>query len=160
MTPNRRLVWIALGAIVVAVLVSALWPRNGEGSVADHTRRLAAEFRCVDCEGLSVADSATASARVQRQDIAARIRRGESDAEIRRVYVDRFGESTLLKPAGSGLGIIVWGLPVMALLLGAVGLAVALRRWQQKERLTASPGDVTAVEQYREAHPTLEDSDE
>ena len=160
MTGGRRLVWVALAATVAVVLVIALWPSGGEGSVAEHTRRLAAEFRCVDCEGLSVADSATASAREQRRDIAARIRRGESDAEIRRVYVDRFGESALLKPSGAGIGIIVWGLPVMALLLGGVGLAVALRRWAQKERLTASPGDVTAVEQYRATLPHPEQSDE
>ena len=60
---SGALVWIALGVVVLAVLVVALWPRSGTESVSAHTRRLASEFRCVDCEGLSVADSSTASAR-------------------------------------------------------------------------------------------------
>lgn len=159
MTRGRRLVWVVLAGTVITVLVLALWPDAGPGSVADHTRRLAAEFRCVDCEGLSVADSSTASARVQRRDIAARIRRGESDGEIRRAYVDRFGESILLKPSGSGIGIIVWGLPIVAVLLGAVGLAVALRRWQGQDRLTATPDDIAEVEQYRAEHSRSEQPD-
>ena len=110
----------------------------GRRRCAARTRSLASELRCVDCEGLSVAESATASARQQRRDIAARIRRGESDDEIRQVYVDRFGESILLKPSSDGIGVIVWALPVVVLLVGAGGLvarapalAAANRAWSR-----------------------------
>ena len=122
-------------SLVVGALAYAAWPRGGDESVAAHTRRLASELRCVDCQGLSVADSATQTARATRADIAARIRRGESDAEIRQVYVDRYGETVLLKPASDGLGVLVWALPIAALVLGAGGLVLALRRWQRQPRL-------------------------
>ena len=160
MSAGRRMVWVGLAVTVVASFVFALAVGDSDESVAAHTRRLAAEFRCVDCEGLSVADSATASAREQRRDIAARIRRGDSDAEIRQYYVDLFGESTLLRPSGSGIGIVVWGLPIMAVLFGAIGLGIALRRWRRRERLTASAGDVEAVERHRAARPDPEASSE
>src|SRR5262245_30893954 len=124
--------WLLLGVIVVVVVAVAAWPRGGDESLDAHTRRLASEIRCVDCQGLSVADSSTGTARATRADIRARIRRGESDADIRRVYVDRYGETVLLKPASSGIGVLVWALPVAALLLGAGGLVLALRRWQRE----------------------------
>ncbi len=143
-----RTAWGVLGAVIVVVLVVALWPR-GDASVASHTQRLAGEFRCVDCEGLSVAESNTESAREQRRDIAVRIRRGESDGEIRRAYVDTYGESILLKPAGDGIGILVWGLPVLALGLGAVGIWVAIRRWQRQPRLAATAEDDALVAEHR-----------
>jgi cytochrome c-type biogenesis protein CcmH len=143
-----RISWAVLGAVVVVVLVVALWPR-GDESVASHTRRIAAEFRCVDCEGLSVADSNTASAREQRRDIAARIRRGESDGEIRRAYVDTYGESILLKPSGDGIGVLVWGLPILALGLGGIGLWLTIRRWQRQPRLTATAADDAVVAEHR-----------
>ncbi len=149
MSGGRRAVWIGLALVVVAVLVAALWPRSGTESVGAHTRRLASELRCVDCEGLSVADSSTASAREERRDIAVRIRRGESDAAIRQAYVDTFGESVLLRPSGSGVGILVWGLPIMAVLLGAIGLGVALRRWSRQPRLTPTAADEAMVEEAR-----------
>jgi cytochrome c-type biogenesis protein CcmH len=147
---SRRAVWIALAVVTVAVLVVALWPRSGTPSVAARTRSLASELRCVDCEGLSVADSSTRSARLVREDIAARLRRGESVDEIRQYYVDQNGESILLKPSSRGIGILVWALPVIALLLGAAGLVVALRRWQRQPRLVATEADETLVARARE----------
>src|SRR3954453_4348893 len=129
MSRPRRLLWLGIAVIAVVALAGALWPRSGTPTVAARTRSLASELRCVDCEGLSVAESSTASARQTRRDIEARIRRGQSDEDIRQVYVDRFGESILLKPSSSGIGVIVWALPVIVLIVGAAGLALALRRW-------------------------------
>ena len=149
MSRGRKLAWVGLAAVAVVALAIAVWPRGGTPSVAERTRSLASELRCVDCEGLSVADSSTASARQTRLDIAARLRRGQSEDDIRQVYVDRFGESILLKPSNRGIGILVWALPVIALLLGAGGLVVALRRWQRQPRLAASAADEALVARAR-----------
>jgi cytochrome c-type biogenesis protein CcmH len=146
---RRWLPWIVLAVLVAGVLAYAAWPRSPDESVAAHTRRIASELRCVDCEGLSVADSATSTARATRADIAVRIRHGESDAEIRQVYVDRYGESVLLKPSSNGLGILVWALPIAALLIGAGGIVLALRRWQRQPRLHASAADEEIVAEER-----------
>jgi cytochrome c-type biogenesis protein CcmH len=135
---------LTLGTIVVAA-----WPSGGDESVSARTQSLASELRCVDCQGLSVADSATSTAKATRADIAARVRRGESDGEIRRVYVDRYGEAVLLKPASSGLGALVWAIPIAAMLLAAGGLVIALRRWSRQPRLVASPEDEALVRQER-----------
>jgi cytochrome c-type biogenesis protein CcmH len=146
---RRWLPWIILGVLVVGALAYATWPRGGEESLSAHTRRISSEIRCVDCQGLAVADSATQTARATRADIRARIRRGESDAEIRQVYVDRYGETVLLKPSSDGIGVLVWALPIAALVLGAGGLAFALRRWQREPRLTASAADEALVAEER-----------
>ena len=104
--------WIVLGVVAVVVVAWVAWP-SGSESDADRARALAAELRCPDCESLSAADSQTQSARAIRRDLRDRIVEGQSDAEIRQVYVDRYGESILLKPEQSGLGLLVWGLPVL-----------------------------------------------
>jgi len=146
---RRWLPWIVLGVLAVGAIAYATWPRGGDESLDAHTRRVAAEIRCVDCQGLSVADSATQTARATRADIRARIRRGESDAEIRQVYVERYGETVLLKPASDGIGVLVWALPIAALVLGAGGLVIALRRWQREPSLTASAADEQLVAEER-----------
>jgi cytochrome c-type biogenesis protein CcmH len=146
---RRFLPWIVLAVLVVGALAYAAWPQSGDDSLTAHTRRIASELRCVDCEGLSVADSATQTARATRADIKARLRHGESDAEIRQVYIDRYGESVLLKPSSDGLGLLVWALPIAALLLGAGGIVLALRRWQRQPRLVASAADEELVAQER-----------
>ena len=149
MSTGRKLVWVGLAVLAVLVLAVALWPSRGTPTVRARTRSLASELRCVDCEGLSVAESSTASARQTRRDIEARIRRGQSDQDIRQVYVDRFGESILLKPSSSGIGVVVWALPVIVLVVGAGGLVLALRRWGRQPRLVASDADEALVAQAR-----------
>jgi len=146
---RRWVPWIVLGVLVVGAIGYALWPHGGTESLDAHTRRIASELRCVDCEGLSVADSATQTARATRVDIRSRISHGESDAEIRQVYIDRYGESVLLKPSSDGIGVLVWALPIAALLLGAGGIVFALRKWSRQPRLVASAADEELVAKER-----------
>jgi cytochrome c-type biogenesis protein CcmH len=140
--------WIVLGVISVAVIAWVAWP-SGSPSDAERARTLAAEFRCPDCESLSAADSQTQSARAIRRDLRDRIAEGQSDAEIRQVYIDRYGESILLKPEQSGLGLLVWGLPALFVVLAGAGLVVAFRRWSRTTPMTASEADEELVRSAR-----------
>lgn len=150
MTLRRWLPWVVLGAVVLVVIVLAAVPDTAR-SDADRARDLAAELRCPDCEGLSVAASSTTSGRTIRADIRARVHRGETDEEIRQVYVDRYGESILLNPEGGGIGVIVWAVPVVALVLGAAGLVLAMRRWRHQPRMVVTDADEDLVASIR--HP-------
>lgn len=143
--------WLSLGLLVVGVLAWAAWPASEPPTVREHSQELAAELRCPDCEGLSVADSATTSGRAIRADLRRRISAGQSDAEIRQVYVDRYGDSILLKPEGSGIGIVVWGLPVAAVVIGAGGLTYAFARWRRAPKMHATDADEALVRSIRRA---------
>lgn len=144
----RTLTWIALVVVAVAALVWALRP-SGTRTDAERARDLAAEIRCPDCESLSALDSQTGSARAIRRDLRLRVDAGESDAEIRRTYADRYGDSILLKPAGDGLGLLVWGLPVVVLVVAAAGLVVAFRRWRSSPASPVTDEDAALVERAR-----------
>lgn len=151
---TRRLApWIALAVVVVGVLAWVVVRDDDGGSVRARARDLASELRCPDCEGLSVADSSTASARAIRADIRERLQAGQRPADIRQVYVDRYGESILLKPRGDGLGLLVWGLPVAVILLGAAGITVAIRRGRAEPRRHATSADEALVERARDHAP-------
>ena len=85
---------------------------------------LAAELRCPDCQGLSVADSQTASAREIRRQVDELVAAGATDDEVRAHFVDRYGEWILLAPTSPA----AWILPFAALALGVAGLAAWLVR--------------------------------
>ena len=140
--------WIVLGVVAVVVVAWVAWP-SGSESDTDRALTLAAELRCPDCESLSAADSQTQSARAIRRDLRDRVAEGQSDAEIRQVYVDRYGESILLKPEQSGLGLLVWGLPVLFVVLAGAGLVVAFRRWHRATPMTATEADEELVRSVR-----------
>lgn len=124
---------VVLGALLFGAVAFALWPNGSSESIDEHTNRLATEFRCVDCEGLSVAESSTASARAQRRDIETRIRDGQSDATIRRVFTNRFGESILLEPPAEGVGLLLWAMPITVIIVGGGCLVLAIRRWRRAD---------------------------
>jgi len=52
----------------------------------------------------------------------------------------------VLKPEASGVGALVWILPVSALLLAGGGLALAFRRWRRQPAMAATDEDRALVE--------------
>lgn len=152
MRARRLLPWLGLAAVVVASLVVAAGSGGDAGtSPATRVERISEELRCPTCQGLSVADSPSSTARAIRDDVARRIAQGESDDEIKAAYVDRYGEWILLRPSASGVGSLVWALPAAGLVVGAAGLGLAFRRWRREPRLEASEADRALVERARVA---------
>jgi cytochrome c-type biogenesis protein CcmH len=147
----RVLAWAGAGVLLIGALVWAAWPSGGPATSGQRAHTLATELRCPDCEGLSVADSSTPSAQAIRADLGRRTNAGQSDSSIRSVYVARYGTSILLNPPASGLSLLVWVLPVIALALGAGGLAFAFRRWRREPRLRATDADEALVRGARRA---------
>lgn len=150
MRPGAKLLpWLALGVLVMGALVVGGTSGRSDPSPAARARGLAAELRCPVCQGMSVADSPSPTARAIAEDIRRRVDAGETDAEIRQAYVDRYGEWILLQPAGSGFGALAWALPVAGLVLGAGALALTFRRWRREPAFAPSDADRALVEQAR-----------
>jgi cytochrome c-type biogenesis protein CcmH len=141
--------WLVL-AVVVLIPVAVLVARSGPSRApASRAARLENELACPVCTGESVADSNAPESRAIRVDVVRRIRAGQSDTEIRDAYVAIYGEHVLLTPSNGGLGVIAWGVPVIAIVLGAAGITFALRRSSRSPRLAATAADAEVVERQR-----------
>jgi cytochrome c-type biogenesis protein CcmH len=140
---------LALAAVMV-IAVAILVARSGPSHTpAARATRLENQLACPVCTGESVADSNASASRAIRADIVKRIRAGQGDVEIRDAYVATYGEHVLLTPSNGGLGVIAWGLPVVALVIGAGGIVLALRRWSVTPRLAATADDAEVVNRER-----------
>jgi cytochrome c-type biogenesis protein CcmH len=123
---TRWLPAAALGALlglVALVATIALRPAVAP-SAAERADALAAQLRCPDCQGLSVADSPSQSAQEIRRQIDALVAGGAADDQVLAHYVNRYGEWILLAPTSP----LVWLLPFGVVLAGAAGLAAWLLR--------------------------------
>ncbi|MEY2567476.1 MAG: cytochrome c-type biosis protein CcmH [Actinomycetota bacterium] len=127
---RRWLPWLALVVVVVVALAVGASGSTGGTSAAARSSRLAKEVRCPTCRGLSAAESDAKAAQAVRAEIRSRVDSGQSDAQIRAYLASRYGDDILLRPQGSGVAGLVWALPVVVLVCGAAGLAVAFRRWK------------------------------
>jgi cytochrome c-type biogenesis protein CcmH len=148
---RRLLPWFALGIVVVVALAVLVARSSSSDSIEARARRLEKRLACPVCTGESVAESNAPEARALRVDIRDRLENGQSDDEILDAYARVWGERVLLEPSDDGLGLVAWGLPVLALLAGAAGVGFALWRWTREPRLAASGADEVLVARARES---------
>ena len=93
------------------------------------TTRLASELRCPVCQGNSIQDSPSELAQQMRDVIRDQLRSGKTPEEVRAYFVDKYGEWILLAPRAEGLNLIVYLVPVVAVLLGGLIVWRTVRKW-------------------------------
>ena len=83
--------------------------------------------RCPSCDDLSVAVSNATSAIAVRHEIATKVHEGQSDNKILTSLESAYGTSILLSPPTSGVGVLLWVVPIVGLLV-LIASAVRLTR--------------------------------
>jgi cytochrome c-type biogenesis protein CcmH len=124
-TATRIAVVLGLAALALALVVAGI-PRSETS--ADRVARLAAELRCPVCQGLSVADSPSDTAREMRGLIAQRVAEGRTDDEIRAEFRRAYGDWIFLSPPLFDARGAVWLVPLVVVIIGFAVIAVRLAR--------------------------------
>ena len=121
-------------AILAGLLIAPGWAgASSRASLPD----IEDEVMCPIC-GTLLELSNSPQAERERAFIRRQIARGRSKQQIEDALVAEYGDEVLAVPRGSGFDLSAYLVPVLALLLGTVALAVGLVRWRRRgER----PGD-------------------
>jgi cytochrome c-type biogenesis protein CcmH len=124
-----------------AFAIAMIWLQTA--ALAQHPARhveeqavyeIANQLRCVVCQNLSVADSPSEMALQMRSVIKERLAAGDSPDQVVRYFVDKYGDWILLSPPRHGFSLLVWIFPFVAVIVGIVIVAFALRRWTRRAR--------------------------
>lgn len=113
--------------LVLAVLAGAA-PAAAAPTLEDRVSAIARELMCPVCAGQTVAESNAQLAVQMREEIRARLARGETREQILTYFVGQFGDAVLAAPPKRGAGLVLWLMPVAALLAGLVVMLRYLRR--------------------------------
>lgn len=114
-----------LTAVLLAALpVAAVEPDEilADPKLEARARALSLELRCLVCQNQSIDDSNAPLARDLRLLVRERLKAGDSDADVMRFVVARYGDFVLLRPPFNWKTLILW-LSAPAILIG-VGLAL------------------------------------
>ena len=76
------------------------------------------ELRCLVCQNESLASSHAELAQDLREEVRGLIRQGQSDAEIKRFLVQRYGDFVLYRPDFKPTTYLLWVGPFVLLFLG------------------------------------------
>lgn len=108
-------------------------PPPTESSPYDaETFRIADQLQCPVCQGVTVAYSNSGLAQQMRVLIKKKLEQGENQEQILQYFVERYGEGILTTPPKQGLFLLVWLLPIAALLVGVVIVTGALKNWRPR----------------------------
>jgi len=148
---------LAIGAsLAVLALALALAARPAPETAAGRVDHVASELRCPVCQGLSVRDSPSETAREMRDLVALRVAEGKSDDAIRDEFRAAYGDWIVLRPPLLSPAGLVWLAP---LLLVAGGAALALRLARAPASAPAGPPDQAALAALRERVARDEEAD-
>lgn len=99
-------------------------------------RDLSTGLRCMVCQNQNIDDSDAPLARDLRLLVRERLKKGDSDDQVRDYLVARYGDFVLLKPPLRPYTLILWITPAIVL-LGAAGFTIARLRAQKPAPVAA-----------------------
>ena len=117
-----RALLVALVVLGLAAPAAAVPPKTSLSDLED-------EVMCVEC-GTPLVVSQSPVANQERAFIMREIAAGKDKRQIKAAMVAEYGDEVLADPGRGGFNATLWVLPILLVLLGAAGIAVALRRWR------------------------------
>ena len=88
---------------------------------------LAKQLRCPQCQNQNLVESNSPVAKDLRLKVYQMVRDGKTDEEIVEFMTHRFGDFVLYDPALSQRTIVLWFLPILLLVVGAILAFLAVR---------------------------------
>ncbi len=139
-----RRVLISL-ALIASLAAPAFAVQPGE-QLADpaleaRARVLSKTLRCMVCQNESIDESNAPLAKDLRILVRERLQAGDSDATVREFLVTRYGEFVLLQPRFGTRTLLLWGIPLLVLVLGGVFFVLPLARRQPEPQKALSAGE-------------------
>jgi len=116
----------------------------------DRINDIAKELNCPTCTGINLADCRTLTCEQWRDKIGELVDQGYDNQEVLDYFATRYGVQVLLEPPRTVFALILWFLPVLALLAGGGWLFYTIRGWTNGtgQIATAAAGTETQPASY------------
>ncbi len=90
-------------------------------------RTISEKLRCLVCQNQSIDASDADLAHDLRVIVRERLTAGDTDEQVLDYVVARYGEFVLLEPRFSARNMLLWGTPLLGLLLGGTAIIILFR---------------------------------
>lgn len=106
----------------------------------DEVNAIAKQLYCPVCENTPLDVCPTEACRQWRELIRDQLAEGKTEAEIKQYFVANYGERVLAEPTRTGFNWLLYILPPVLILVGAVLLFNAFRAWTKPKSAKAGAG--------------------
>lgn len=140
----QRLIRTALYALLILALFAMARPllAQDSGVTDDEVNEVAKDVYCPVCENTPLDVCATQACADWRELIRTKLGEGQSKEEIFEYFGRQYGDGVLANPPSRGVSLIIlWVLPVVLLLIGAL----IFSRYMRNLRATSAASSATAA---------------
>ena len=125
--------WLGIFLAIVTLMAVVPAPAGDPLIFTDAERevryqQLTVQLRCLVCQNQNLADSDAPLAQDLRQEIYNMMQAGRTDDEIKQFLIDRYGDFVLYMPPVKSNTLVLWLMPAMLLIGGALVVLIVVRR--------------------------------
>jgi len=142
--------WLFILIIVSAALIASVVADEGPATQSERAYEIKSTMLCPVCDGQNVLESNAPVAAAIRAQVDDLVAEGRSNSEIRAWMARQYGSDVNANPPRSGLGAIVWVLPVLVGVMAVGLLVLAFARWRSGREIEPSEEDIRIVQALRE----------
>jgi len=117
-------------------------------ALEQRTNEVGQLLRCPVCQGMAISDSPAEMAVNMKGQVRELLARGYTEEQILKYFELSYGEFVLLSPKKEGVTGMVWLLPVLALVLGAIIVFIKFRKLEKEPPPTANRQPPTEEDPY------------
>ena len=87
-------------------------------NIDERVKNLTLELRCMTCQNQSIYDSDAEFSNDIKKIVKQKLQEGESERDIKKFLVERYGEYILFRPLMNYNNIFLWSFPFILLIIG------------------------------------------
>lgn len=129
----KQRMMLALLAIIASFFTVTMVQAQAQPT-DDEVNAVAKKLYCPVCPNTPLDVCETQACQDWREQIREQLASGWTEEEVMAYFVEQYGERVLAEPERSGFTSLVWILPVVAVVLGLIVGAQALRSWRMTNK--------------------------
>ena len=87
-------------------------------TIDERVKKLTLELRCMTCQNQSIYDSDAEFSNDIKKIVKQKLQEGESERDIKKFLVERYGEYILFRPLMNYNNVFLWSFPFILLIIG------------------------------------------
>ena len=107
----------------------------------DDVNRIAGELYCPVCENVPLDECPTEACEQWRDLIRQQLAEGRTEQEIKKFFIEQYGDRVLGEPPRRGLNWLLYILPPLMIVMGLILLILKLRRPTETKQVPIVTGD-------------------
>ncbi len=118
-------------AFFICIYLTNSFPNQKNINSEERFIELSSELRCLVCQNQSLLESDSELANDLKEIIYEKINEGQSNNQIKKFLVQRYGEFILFKPLFNVANLLLWATPLISFIFIAF---IAIRKTNYKEK--------------------------